>query len=213
MPLWDQIIDVLRESMFVYAQATNGNLAIGIMMVTFLARLALFPLSVRMARSAAAHQAAVAKIQPEITALQARLKGEPRRLAAETKRLFDREGISMMPASSLIGGLTQMPVLLALFSAVRKTAAVGGTFLWVRDISRPDVAITVIATALTALGFLTGPQPNADQKWLMLSVSMVITAVTLWHMAAGVGMYWGVSSAVGLAQSLVVNRTRSRATA
>jgi YidC/Oxa1 family membrane protein insertase len=164
-----------------------------------------------MARAAALHQASVAAIQPEITALQARLKHDPRRLAAETKQLFDRAGISMLPTASLLGSLAQMPLLVALFAAVRKTAAVGGAFLWVRDISRPDVIIAVIATALTGLGFVAGPQPAADQKWILLAVSTAITAVTLWQMAAGVGLYWGVSSAVGIAQSLAVTRARARA--
>ena len=35
MGLWTQFVDVLREAMFAYAHATNGNLALGIMAVTF----------------------------------------------------------------------------------------------------------------------------------------------------------------------------------
>ena len=50
MGLWSDIVDVLREAIFAYAQISNGNLACGIMAVTFLARLALLPLTLRLAR-------------------------------------------------------------------------------------------------------------------------------------------------------------------
>lgn len=43
MMLWDQAVEVLRESIFAYAQLCNGNLGAGILAVTFLARLALLP--------------------------------------------------------------------------------------------------------------------------------------------------------------------------
>ena len=48
--LWNQIVEILRESIFAYAQVSNGNLAVGILAVAFLARLALFPLTLWLAR-------------------------------------------------------------------------------------------------------------------------------------------------------------------
>ena len=41
-----------------------------------------------------------------------------------------------MVPGGFVGGLLQMPVLLALFASVRRSATVGGRFLWVSDISR-----------------------------------------------------------------------------
>jgi hypothetical protein len=38
--LWDQAVDVLRESILAYAYVFNGNLGAGILTVTFVARLA-----------------------------------------------------------------------------------------------------------------------------------------------------------------------------
>ncbi|OFW44175.1 MAG: hypothetical protein A3J29_08015 [Acidobacteria bacterium RIFCSPLOWO2_12_FULL_67_14b] len=213
MPFSDQAIDLLREAIFAYAQVSHGNLAYGIMAVTFLARLALFPLTLRLARSAATHQAAMARIQPELSALRDRFKTDPQRLASETRRLFDREGISMVPLAGCLGGLAQMPVLLALYSAVSQAAQAGGRFFWVRDISRPDVFITLAATALTTIAMMLGPQPAADQKWVLVAVSAIMTAVVLSKMAAGVGLYWGVSSAVGVVQSVVIKRQLARASA
>ena len=68
MILWDHVVDILRESILAYAQVCNGNLGYGILVVTFLARLA--PLGLRLAKMAQAHQQAMQKIQPELDALR-----------------------------------------------------------------------------------------------------------------------------------------------
>jgi membrane protein insertase Oxa1/YidC/SpoIIIJ len=70
--LWNESIEVLRESILAYAQVCNGNLGYGILVVTFLARLALLPLGLRLAKVAQAHQRAMEKIQPELDALRRR---------------------------------------------------------------------------------------------------------------------------------------------
>src|SRR4051812_30888507 len=134
MILWHQIVDVLRESIFAYAQMCHGNLGYGIVAVTFLTRVALFPLMVRGGRAARAPQAAMAPVRPQLDALKARYKDQPQKIQAEMQRLVKREGISMVP---MIGTLVQAPVFIAIYSAVRQAAVVGGRFLWIKDISRP----------------------------------------------------------------------------
>src|SRR5689334_19925816 len=107
MPLWNQTVDVLREAMFAYAQITHGNLGGGIVMVTVLARLALFPLTFRLARATAQQQDAMRRIQPELESIRQRFKENPERAAKETRQVFSREGISMLPGS-FVAGLVQM---------------------------------------------------------------------------------------------------------
>jgi YidC/Oxa1 family membrane protein insertase len=57
-----------------------------------------------------------------------------------------------------------------------------------------------------------GSQPDApaQQRILILLMPAVFTAVALWHLASGVGLYWGVSSIVGVAQGVVVRRMLAR---
>ncbi len=208
MDVWNQAVDVLREAMFVYAQASNGNLGLGIITVTFLARLALFPVTLRLARRAARQREVMRRLEPELAGVRSRFKDNPQRLAEETRRLFAREGASMIPAMGCLGALLQTPVFLALFSAVRQCAVAGGRFLWIRDISRPDIALAVIVAALTAGSMAAGPQPEtaAPNRLLMLALPAVFTLITLGQMASGVGLYWGVSSVVGLAQGVILRR-------
>ena len=208
MLLWSHTVDVIREAMFAYAQIGNGNIAYGIIAVTFLARLALLPLTLRLAKSAARHQEAMRRVAPQLEAVRTKFKNDPGRLAEETRRIFAREGVSMIPAVGCVGVLLQTPVLLALFDAVRQCAAVGGRFLWIRDISRPDIALAVLVAAVTAGSMVAGPQPDVptQQRQLLLVMPVLFTVVALWQMAAGVGLYWGVSSVVGIAQGVMVRR-------
>ena len=111
-----------------------------------------------------------------------------------------------MSAGGCIGALVQIPVFVALYAAVRQVAAIGGRFLWVRDISRPDVVIASLAilftVAATAIGS-SGPAPN---RAIVLIISGVVTAVALSKMAAGIGLYWGLSSLFGAVQGFVAQR-------
>jgi YidC/Oxa1 family membrane protein insertase len=207
MLLWSQLVDVIREAMFAYAQMSNGNIAYGIMAVTFLARLALLPLTIKLARAAALQQEAMRRVAPELERMRTTFKNDPARLAEETRRILAREGVSIIPRGC-IGALLQAPVFLALFDAVRQCAAAGGRFLWIRDISRPDIALAVLVAAITAGSMAAGPQPDvpAQQRQLLLIMPALFTLLALWQMAAGVGLYWGISSVVGVAQGVIVRR-------
>jgi YidC/Oxa1 family membrane protein insertase len=203
---WDQIVDVLRESMLAYAQVCNGNLGYGILIVSFLARLALLPLGLRLAKVAQAHQRAMQKIQPELDALRRKYQSNPRRLAEESRRVMAREGVSPISVGGRIGALIQIPVFLALYAAVRQVASLGGRFLWVRDISRPDAVVGILATVFTLAATASGSSGPAPNRTIVLLMSGVLTVVALSKMAAGVGLYWGLSSLIGAAQGLAVQR-------
>jgi YidC/Oxa1 family membrane protein insertase len=210
MILWNQVVEVLREAIFAYAQACHGNIGYGIVAVTFLVRLALFPLMLRIGRASADHQAVVAPLQPELDALNVRFKNDRGKLNIEIQRLFKREGVSMVPLGGCLGSLAQVPVLVALYSAVRQAAVVGGRFLWIENISRPDAALTAIVAALSVVAAALAPRPSTQTKVMMIVLPAIITAIALSKMAAGVGIYWGVSSLAGAVQGMVAKRPAPR---
>ena len=209
MPFWEQAISMLREAMFGYAQLTQGSLGTGILVISFVARALLLPLTVKLGVAAARHQAAVARLKPELDALREQHQGDPEALHSGMRELFAREGVSMFPLSTLVGSLVQWPLLFALFSAVQQVATRGGAFLWIRDLARPDIGVAVVATGLTIGGALLGPQPPAEQRWAMVLIPALVTAITLTHVASGIGLYWGASSVVGIIQAVLVARRRA----
>jgi YidC/Oxa1 family membrane protein insertase len=206
MAFWEQLVGILREAIFAYTLTGHGNIGAGIAIVTLLARLALLPLGIRLARAAAAHQAAVQRVQPELDAIRARFKNDPHRVVEETHRVFRREGISILPGSGLLGTLVQIPLMLALYSAVRQAAAAGSRFFWIADIGRPDLVLTILVTAIGAGAAALGAPPSTQHRVLTVVLPAAITFFALSRMAAGVGIYWGVSSLVGVVQALAVRK-------
>jgi YidC/Oxa1 family membrane protein insertase len=206
MLFWNQLVEILRESIFAYAQICNGSLGWGILVVTFLARMALAPLGIRLARSARIHHEALQRIQPELNGLRVTFKGNPRRLAEETQRLMKREGVAVVP-NGLLGQIAQVPVLIALYSAVRQASIVGGRFAWISDISKPDPLLTVVVAGLTAVATLTGTTTSSSNQTVVILFSAIITAVVLSKTAAGVGLYWGLSTLFSAIQGAIVQRS------
>ena len=134
-------------------------------------------------------------------------KHNPRRLAEETRRLMEREKVSPLPVAGCVGGLIQLPVFIALYGAVRDVAVIGVRFLWVRDLSRPDIALAAAATLFTVAATASGPSAPMPNRAIILIMSGVVTAVALSKLAAGVGLYCGLSSLFGAVQGVVHRRT------
>ena len=208
MDMWSDAVEVIRSAMFLYAQATGGSLGAGIVVVSLAIRVLMLPITLRVARLAAAHQGVLRKLQPELEAVRERYKKDPERIIRETRRLFAREGVSPFPESSFFGTLLQVPILLMLFSAVRRVAEVCGRFLWIRDIARPDMGITLIVTAVTGIAVAVGASSADHGRAVLLVLPVVITFVALSQMGAGIGLYWGASGTVSLTQVLLVRRAR-----
>ena len=204
--LWTHAVEILQESMLAYAMLFNGNLGAGILAVTFLARLAMMPVTLRLARVTSAHQAAMRSIQPELDVLKRRYARDPRRLQEEMQRVFSREGISPVPLAGCLGTVAQAPALLALYSAVRRVFMLGGRFGWIRDISQPDAVLTIVVAGLGTIATMIAPPPAPENRAVMMLLPTLITVIVLWKMAAGVALYWGMSSAFSVAQGFAARR-------
>ena len=174
MPFWNEIVEVLRESIFAYAQACSGNLGGGILAVTFLLRLAFLPLGIYTARAAIQRQRATANATPS-----------------------RREAFA---------GIAPMPALVALYAAVRQVSAAGGRFLWIGSLARPDWLLAIAATMLTVAATAAGNTAPLPQRSMMLVISAAVTLVVLSKMAAGVGLYWAMSSVFGAVQGWAAQR-------
>ena len=212
--LWGWFVETLRTAIFMASQVCGGNVAGGILIVTACVRLALLPLTLRMAKLSAAHQQALASLKPELNRLRRRYHEQPERLSRETQRLFAREGVKPLPLASCFGGLAQMPIFVALFAAVRKCAALGGRFLWIRNIAQPDGLLAVLVALLTCLSVAVTRNTPEQGRAAMIVLPMILALIALWQLSAGIALYWGVSSAFALTQSVVIrwsSRAQSRA--
>lgn len=208
MLFWDQIVDFLRITILAYAQFCGGNLGAGIVLTSLVVRAALFPLTLRLARAARAHQQAMQKLRPELERIRKRLQSQPARVAEETQKLLKSNGVSPFPTGSCLAGLAQAPLFIACYSAVRDVAAMGGRFLWIGNIAKPDLLLTVLVAGLTfgSAAISSSPAPSQETKQMILVMPVLVTVLVLSQASAGLALYWGVSSGASLLQGYLVRR-------
>src|SRR5687767_13393598 len=128
--MWSAFVDLIRMTIFTAAHVCGGSLGAGIVAVSVVMRLALMPLTLRIARQARAQQAKLAALKPEIERLQQRYAKDPAGLIRETRSLYEANGIRLMSSAALVGIAVQLPLLSGLFAAVRAGLGARVRFLW-----------------------------------------------------------------------------------
>ena len=211
--MWAAFVEILRATIFGAAHVAGGSLGAGILLVSALVRLALLPLTLRMARISREQQLKLAALKPELDALQKRYANDPQRLFVETRALQARHGIKLVTPSSLVSMAVQFPVLGGLFAAVRNGLGAKVRFLWIADLARPDGALLLGIAALTALGVLSGPStPGQTPSQTSLAVlSVVGTVAFLWSMSSAVALSVGAGSLVSVLQNWLLSRDANTA--
>ncbi len=206
MAIWASFVGAFEASLLVLTQALGGNLASAIVVFSLGVRLALLPLTYRIARQALANRAKLLALQPNLEKLRQRFRKDPRCLLTETSRLYAKHDYK--PTAGALGTLIQLPFILVAFQALRSVLASGasGRFFWISNIARPDIGLALAVTALTYVVALMSPQIGSDARWLVIGLPTVLTLVFLLRMSAGYGLYWGVSTLMSGVQSLMLRR-------
>lgn len=211
MALWSGFLEIFQVSLFWLTQFYGGQLGAAIVSLSLLARLALLPLSVRVALRARAHARQLRALQPRLRKVRERWADDPTRQATETLAVYESAGVRPVDAGSLKGALLQMPVFLGLFHAVRAAVAsrIGEQgFLWVASLARPDVGIALVAAALAGAGTMAGV--SEPRPWWVSALPVLSVGLMALVMSAGFGLYLAASGAVGTLQALIVRRVEAR---
>jgi membrane protein insertase Oxa1/YidC/SpoIIIJ len=114
--------------------------------------------------------------------------------------------VSVVDGQQLWGALAQLPIIGGLYSVIRDGLASGARFLWMADLGRPDLLLTLACAALSYGAAVVAPDLPRDKVAVMGAVSAVFTLVFLWRTAAAFGLYVAASSSVGLLQAVMLRR-------
>jgi YidC/Oxa1 family membrane protein insertase len=205
--IWSEIIDVVRTLVFIASQACGHSVGGGILLVSFAARVALLPLTLRMARRAREHQTRIAAIAPKLAKLRQRHASDQAALEQATLDLYRQHGIGLLPKGSLLSILVQAPVGAALYRAFGSSWGTRTPFLWISDLARPDTALALVCATLA--GVAAGAEPSISRAAIVMN--MIVTGYLAWRLSASVGLYWAASSGVSAVQALVLRRSASQA--
>ena len=213
MELWTVFVELLRELLFVLAVPLSGNLGAAIVALSIGVRLALLPMTLRLAIRAQEIQRKVRELAPEVERLKRRYT-DPVRLARETRALYRKHGVRLVPSGTAASLVIQAPIGAGLYQAIGQGLARGGRFLWVADLARPDFVVAMLAAGLGALAAAVASAGAPDNTARSAAIlSGVVTFVVAWRLAAGLGLYWAGSALVGVLQALLTRWHRRTSTA
>ena len=209
MFFWSSFVDLLRVVLFAFAHVCGGSLGGGIVMLSLIVRLALLPLTLRLALRAREDQEAVRRLTPELEKLKKRHRNDRVRLAHATGELYAANGIGLAPKGGVLGAAIQMPIGAGVYQTIAASARGASRFLWIGDLSKPDVLVASVAAGLAGAGVAIAPSVGSSRTAATLAAAL--TFVLAWRLSAGVGLYWVASNVVGVVQSLLLRRRVARA--
>jgi len=176
-------------------------------------RLLLWPLNNKAMRSSIQMQ----RLQPELTAIQAKYKSDPEKQRDALVKVYQDHGMS--PFSPMLGCLPMllpMPVLFALYFVFQNTIEFRGVpFLWLPDLALKDPLYIIPLVMggsmylLSWLGMRSSP-PNPQAKMMSYMMPVMFTFLFL-NFASGLNLYYAVQNIAALPQQWFLSRERVRA--
>jgi YidC/Oxa1 family membrane protein insertase len=203
---WTDFVDLLYAVLSNLSVAFGGNMGLAIAAISFTFRLALLPLTLRLAYRSLVTQAALKKLAPQLSRIRKLYKEDPRRIWEETAKLHKHHGIKLIDGCGFLCILIQAPLFVGLFSAVRRGLTHARSFLWIKDLNRPDGILAFLCALLIGLSGAVTPAPAEQHRTASAILPALLAMIFLWRIAAGVGIYSLSSSVVGLAQAFMVRR-------
>ena len=124
---------ILPAFKFLYRFIPNYGLVI--ILFSILVKLILYPLTKKSYKSMSEMQ----YLQPKLAELKEKYQNDQQRYTRETMKLYKESGVN--PMGGCLPMLLQMPLLFSLFIVFRSTIQLRGKpfFLWITDLSRPDI--------------------------------------------------------------------------
>jgi YidC/Oxa1 family membrane protein insertase len=198
--------------------------ALAIIIFTILIRVVLLPLTLQQIKS----QKAMQKLQPEIKALQKKYGNDREKISQETMALYKEHGVN--PAASCLPMALQMPVLFALYAAMRNLGSDPNYaqvpefhaepfhqgWLWLTNLNSPDIIhipglafpIPFILPILAALTQwvqqrMMTQQTDDPQQKMQNQMMQFMPLMMLYFgisFASGLALYWVTQNIFGIVQ-------------
>jgi YidC/Oxa1 family membrane protein insertase len=206
----------IARPLFLWLKWTQENMihnwGWAIAFLTLVITMALLPLRISSMKSSLRMQ----RIQPQMKAIQEKYKRysitDPRRadMQKEMSALYKKEGVN--PLGGCFPLLLQMPFLIAFYSMLNNAIELRqANWLWIHDLSAPDPwhilpIVIMISMFVTQKSAPQGGMDPAQQKMMNFMGPLMIGGLS-WGVAAGLSIYWALSTLLSYGQQLVINRS------
>lgn len=210
--IWNRwFVYPLSELLTWVAKFFNDSYGLSIIIVTIIIRLILLPLMIQQTKSSKALQA----LQPELEKLRAKYSSKDQltqqKLQQETMELFQKHGVN--PLAGCLPILIQMPILVAFYHAIMRTAEIRThTFLWF-SLSSPDYILAFVAGLTTFLQqklIMRQAPPNPQMK-IMLYVMPILIIIFAINFPSALSLYWVIGNIFMIIQTMVISGPKVQA--
>jgi YidC/Oxa1 family membrane protein insertase len=189
------------------------NYGVGIILMTVLVRLCLFP----MTRKGQIAMHRMQKLQPLIKEMQEKYKDDRQRQGREMMELYRKHNAN--PMSGCWPMLLQLPILWGLFRMLQNSIDLRQQpfVFWITDLSKPDTIaalggipvniLPVLMTISSLVQQFTMPRPADPQQaqtQKMMMFMPVLMCVMFYGMASGLTLYWLTSTTLGIVEQRIV---------
>lgn len=196
-----------------------GNYGITLILFTTLVSLALLPLM----GSQLKNSGKMTALQPKIAEIQTRYADDKETMNRKLQELYAKEHYS--PTSGCAPSIVQLIVVMALFAVLRDPLAftsvvsdslavgVHESFLWISDMSQPDLWILPILAGVTqffttkASGSMQSTGSSSMNKMMLYFFPVMLVWLGR-SMPAGLCLYWVIRSLISIVQAAVLSKKR-----
>ena len=206
--IFEPLVHLLQRTVeFMYQLTVSAGIpsyGMAIILMTVVIKMILYPLTVKQVKSMKAMQ----ELQPKMKRLQEQYKTNPQLLQQEMQKLYREAGVN--PLAGCLPMLVQMPILMAIFYALKDATYEGGnpSFLWMPSLSEADPyyilpVLSALSTYLTSRQ--TTDESNQQMKMMMYIMPIFIGWMSM-NFAAGLVIYWITMNLVQVVQQWFIFR-------
>jgi YidC/Oxa1 family membrane protein insertase len=181
-----------------------GNWGWSIIAVTFLLKLAFYPLS----ESSGKSMAKMKLVAPRLKQIQETYKDDREKLGRATMELYKKEKVN--PASSCLPMLIQLPVFLAFYWVLMESVEMRqAPFIgWLQDLSSRDpyFILPIIMAGAMFLQYKLNPAPADPVQAKMMMILPLVMSATFTMFPSGLVLYYVVNTGLTIAQQWNINR-------
>lgn len=200
-------LTILAKPLFWLLEKLHGVLANwgwSIIALTVLIKLVFFPLSAASYKS----MGKMKDLQPRMTAIRERHKGDPQKMNQEMMALYKTEKVN--PLGGCLPIVIQIPVFIALYWVLLSSVEMRGApwLGWIHDLSVPDpfyILPVVMAVSMFVQTKLNPTPPDPVQAKVMMIMPLVFSFM-FFFFPAGLVLYWVVNNILSIAQQWQINR-------
>ena len=197
-----------------------GNYGISLIIITIIVKMILYPFYKKQILSTAG----MSDIQPKMQEIQRKYANDKETMNAKLAELYKEENFN--PMGGCLPMIVQMFIIMALFGLLRNPMlylsddsmyfAIHEPFLWIKDLSQPDLWILPIAAGVATffsfwMNQRSGLNPQAGSNMMMKMMNYFFPIMIVWlarSYPSGLAIYWFMSQFIQIFFNLRFNALR-----